>query len=135
MIVTTAQLFKVAYGKFAIGAYNINNAEQTMGLFKGCLASQAPFIIQISKGARKYTDKRMLEAIIRAAAEIFPEAIVFLNAVAHLAELANHHPDVDIRYTNVTVSLVTHDQGGLTPRDVSLARQIEGIRKQAAPTG
>jgi fructose-bisphosphate aldolase class II len=75
MIVTTAQLFKVAYGKFAIGAYNINNAEQTMGLFKGCVASQAPFIIQISKGARKYTDKRMLEAIIRTAEGIFPEAI------------------------------------------------------------
>src|SRR5512139_3228097 len=75
MIVTTAQLFKVAYGKFAIGAYNINNAEQAMGLFKGCLASQAPFIIQISKGARSYTDKRMLEAIIRAAEQVFPEAI------------------------------------------------------------
>src|SRR5512143_1861625 len=75
MIVTTAQLFRVAYGKYAIGAYNINNAEQAMGLFKGCLASQAPFIIQISKGARKYTDKRMLEAIIRAAEQIFPEAI------------------------------------------------------------
>ena len=75
MIVTTDQLFKVAYGKYAIGAYNINNAEQTMGLFKGCLTSQAPFIIQISKGARKYTDKRMLEAIIRSADEIFPEAI------------------------------------------------------------
>ena len=75
MIVTTAQLFKIAYGKFAIGAYNINNAEQTMGLFKGCLASQAPFIIQISKGARKYTEKRMLEAIIRSAEQIFPDAI------------------------------------------------------------
>jgi fructose-bisphosphate aldolase class II len=75
MIVTTAQLFKHAYGKYAVGAYNINNAEQAMGLFKGCIQSQAPFIIQISKGARKYTDKRMLEAIIRAAEEIFPEAI------------------------------------------------------------
>ncbi len=75
MIVTTAQLFKHAYGKYAVGAYNINNAEQAMGLFKGCIQSQAPFIIQISKGARKYTDKRMLEAIIRSAAEIFPESI------------------------------------------------------------
>src|SRR6202012_4164408 len=75
MIVTTAQLYRVAYGKFAIGAYNINNAEQTMGLFKGCIASKAPFIIQISKGARSYTDKKMLEAIIRSASEIFPEAI------------------------------------------------------------
>ena len=75
MIVTTAQLFKHAYGKYAVGAYNINNAEQAMGLFKGAIQSQAPFIIQISKGARKYTDKRMLEAIIRSASEIFPEAI------------------------------------------------------------
>lgn len=75
MIVTTAELYKVAYGKFAIGAYNINNAEQTMGLFRGCIDSQAPFIIQISKGARKYTDKRMLEAIIRSASEIFPDAV------------------------------------------------------------
>ncbi len=75
MIVTTAQLYKVAYGKFAVGAYNINNAEQTMGLFRGCIESQAPFIIQISKGARKYTEKRMLEAIIRSAEEIFPDAV------------------------------------------------------------
>src|SRR5512146_3554156 len=75
MIVTTSQLFRVAYGKYAVGAYNINNAEQAMGLFRGCIQSQAPFIIQISKGARKYTDKRMLEAIIRAADQIFPEAI------------------------------------------------------------
>ena len=75
MIVSTAQLYKVAYGKFAVGAYNINNAEQTMGLFRGCIESKAPFIIQISKGARKYTEKRMLEAIIRSAEEIFPDAI------------------------------------------------------------
>src|SRR5690349_22696357 len=75
MIVTTAQLFKHAYGKYAVGAYNINNAEQAMGLFRGCIDSKAPFIIQISKGARNYTDKRMLEAMIRSAAEIFPEAI------------------------------------------------------------
>jgi len=75
MIVTTAQLFKHAYGKYAIGAYNINNAEQAMGLFKGAIQSKAPFIIQISKGARKYTDKKMLEGIIRSADEIFPDAI------------------------------------------------------------
>src|SRR5882762_2849754 len=75
MIVTTAQLYKVAYGKFAVGAYNINNMEQCLGLFRGNGQSKAPFIIQLSKGARSYADKRMLEAIIRAAEEIFPEAI------------------------------------------------------------
>jgi fructose-bisphosphate aldolase, class II len=75
MIVTTKKLFEHAYGKYAIGAYNINNLEQTMGLFQGCIDSQAPFIIQISKGARTYTEKRMLEAIIRTADEVFPDAI------------------------------------------------------------
>src|SRR5258708_13366989 len=75
MIVTTAQLFKLAYGNYAVGAYNINNAEQAMGLFRGCIDSKAPFIIQISKGARKYTDKKMLEAIIRSASDIFPDAV------------------------------------------------------------
>ena len=75
MIVTTNDLYKVAYKKFAVGAYNINNLEQTMGLFRGNIQSKAPFIIQLSKGARNYTDKRMLEAIIRTAEQIFPEAI------------------------------------------------------------
>jgi len=75
MIVTTKELFKHAYGKYAIGAYNINNLEQTMGLFQGCLDSKAPFIIQLSKGARSYTHKNMLEALIRAADGIFPVAV------------------------------------------------------------
>ncbi|MDZ4197898.1 MAG: ketose-bisphosphate aldolase [Kiritimatiellia bacterium] len=75
MIVTTKQLFAHAYGKYAVGAYNINNLEQTMGLFQGNMSSKAPFIIQLSKGARSYTHKKMLEAMILAANEIFPDAI------------------------------------------------------------
>jgi len=75
MMISTKLLFEHAYGKYAIGAYNINNLEQTIGLFRGNLMSRAPFILQISKGARSYTDKRFLEAIIRTADEIWPEAI------------------------------------------------------------
>ncbi|MBP5509747.1 MAG: ketose-bisphosphate aldolase [Kiritimatiellae bacterium] len=75
MIVTTKELFKHAYGKYAIGAYNINNLEQTMGLFEGNVRSKAPFIVQLSKGARKYTHKLMLEAMMKTASEIFPDAI------------------------------------------------------------
>jgi fructose-bisphosphate aldolase, class II len=75
MIVTTKKLFEAAYGKYAIGAYNINNLEQTVGLFRGNLQSQAPFILQISRGARAYTDKLLLEGLIRSANEVFPEAI------------------------------------------------------------
>jgi len=84
MIVTTKQLFAHAYGRYAVGAYNINNLEQTVGLFRGNLgksksndepsnaAVSAPFILQISRGARDYSDKRLLEAMIRTADEIFP---------------------------------------------------------------
>jgi fructose-bisphosphate aldolase class II len=75
MIVPTSSLYKLAYSNYAVGAYNINNLEQILGLFKGCIDSEAPFIIQISKGARKYADKRMLEAMIRTAGQIYPEAV------------------------------------------------------------
>jgi len=61
MIVTTQELFKLAYGHFAVGAYNINNMEQTLGLFQGSISSQAPFVIQISKGARDYAKVKLLE--------------------------------------------------------------------------
>jgi fructose-bisphosphate aldolase, class II len=75
MIVTTAELYRVAYGRFAIGAYNINNMEQTLGLFRGHQQAQAPFIIQLSRGARKYAGVPMLEAMIRACDTMFPDAI------------------------------------------------------------
>ena len=75
MFVTTKKLFEHAYGKYAIGAYNVNNAEQIVGLFRGNLDSKAPFIVQISKGARSYTSTIMLEGLIRAADAMFPEAI------------------------------------------------------------
>ncbi len=75
MLVTTDDLFRIAYGKFAIGAYNINNMEQALGLFEGARKAQAPLIIQLSRGARRYAGTRMLEAIIRAAAEMHPEVV------------------------------------------------------------
>jgi fructose-bisphosphate aldolase class II len=49
MIVATKQLFAHAYGKYALGAYNINNLEQIMGLFRGCIDSRAPFIIRSAR--------------------------------------------------------------------------------------
>jgi len=75
MIISTRKMFEHAYGKYAVGGYNINNAEQLMGLFKGCMDGKAPFIIQISKGARSYTDKRILEAMIRAADQMWPDSL------------------------------------------------------------
>ena len=79
MIVSTSTLFKQAYGKYAVGAYNINNLEQCMGLFKGCMDSQAPFIVQLSKGARSYTHKKLLEGMLKTADEIFPDAVFAIH--------------------------------------------------------
>jgi len=55
----------------------------------------------------------------------FMAAIGFVNRVAELAEAADHHPDLDIRYRNVRLALSTHDEGGLTERDFKLAGQID----------
>src|SRR3990172_5927706 len=77
MIVTTKQLFRHAYGRYAVGAYNINNLEQTVGLFRGNLGNSKSNDdpVNPARGARSYTDKRFLEAMIRTADEVFPDVI------------------------------------------------------------
>ena len=55
----------------------------------------------------------------------FPAAITFVTRVADVAESMDHHPDIDIRHTRLTFTLSTHDAGGITTNDLSLAREIE----------
>jgi len=57
----------------------------------------------------------------------FMPAMGFVNQVAEAAEAAQHHPDITINYSIVTISLSTHSEGGVTERDFDLARQIDGI--------
>ena len=57
----------------------------------------------------------------------FPDAITFVGRVAELAEAADHHPDIDIRYRKVRIALSTHDAGGITQKDFDLAGDIEAI--------
>ena len=57
----------------------------------------------------------------------FAAAMVFVNQVAEKAEAAGHHPDIDIRYNKVRLALVSHDKGGLTKRDMSMAGAIDSI--------
>lgn len=54
----------------------------------------------------------------------FMDGIRFIGRVAEMAEAADHHPDIDIRYRNVRFALSTHDEGGLTEKDLQLAKQI-----------
>lgn len=57
----------------------------------------------------------------------FAEAMTFVNKVAEAAEAANHHPDITINYNKVTMSLTSHDSGGVTKRDLRMARTINTI--------
>jgi 4a-hydroxytetrahydrobiopterin dehydratase len=57
----------------------------------------------------------------------FMDAIDFVNLVAEIAEEAQHHPDLDIRYNRVNVSLTTHDAGGLTDADIEVAQRIDNL--------
>jgi 4a-hydroxytetrahydrobiopterin dehydratase len=60
----------------------------------------------------------------------FPAAIAFVNKVAEEAEKANHHPDIDIRWRTVTLTLSTHSEGGLTSADFMLARKSDHVFAQ-----
>jgi 4a-hydroxytetrahydrobiopterin dehydratase len=57
----------------------------------------------------------------------FQEAFAFMTRVAYLAEAANHHPDWSNSYNTVTVALTTHNAGGLTERDIDLAKKIDAV--------
>src|SRR4051794_781997 len=57
----------------------------------------------------------------------FAKAMEFVNKVAEKAEQADHHPDMDIRYNKVLLALMSHDSGGVTSRDVKMAKRINEI--------
>jgi fructose-bisphosphate aldolase class II len=131
MIITTKQLFAHAYGRYAVGAYNINNLEQCVGLFRGNLgksesnddpvnpATSAPFIIQISRGARSYTDKRFLEAMIRTADQVFPEAI-FAVHLDHGTEDACYDCIASGFYSSVMID-ASHEEFA---KNVAITRRV-----------
>lgn len=57
----------------------------------------------------------------------FAQALAFVNEVGASAEEAGHHPDIDIRWNKVTLTLSTHSEGGLTEKDLMLAEEIDGL--------
>lgn len=59
--------------------------------------------------------------------EEFSDAIDFVNDLAEIAEKAEHHPDILIRHTKVTLTLTTHDAGGLTDIDIEVAQRIDNL--------
>ena len=59
--------------------------------------------------------------------EGFSESIDFVNRISRKAQKSNHHPDIDIRFNKVTLKLTTHDVGGITEKDFSLAQQCDEV--------
>lgn len=57
----------------------------------------------------------------------FADAVAYVNQLVDLADQANHHPDIDIRYRNVILFLTTHEVGGITALDLDLARRINEL--------
>jgi 4a-hydroxytetrahydrobiopterin dehydratase len=70
-------------------------------------------------------DTGQIERSVEAAS--FLDGIRLVDAVAEVAERADHHPDIDIRWRTVTFRLSTHSEGGVTDQDITLARQINGL--------
>lgn len=60
----------------------------------------------------------------------FARGVEFIDAIRVLADSANHHPDIDLRYSSVTVRLTTHEIQGLSKRDASLARKISATARE-----
>jgi fructose-bisphosphate aldolase class II len=87
-LVTTTELFQKALaGKYAIGAFNVNNMEITQAIVNGASKAKAPLILQLSKGARDYADTRYLMKIIEAAMEVHPEVPIAIHQ--------DHGPDFE----------------------------------------
>jgi 4a-hydroxytetrahydrobiopterin dehydratase len=57
----------------------------------------------------------------------FLKSIDFVNRIAKRAQKLDHHPDIDIRFDQVTLTLTTHDEGGITGKDFTLARQCDEV--------
>lgn len=84
---------------------------------------------EINKNLKEFKDWRLLDNKIQKVFEFkdFKEAMEFVNKIAVEAEKANHHPDIIISYNKVTLVLSSHDVGGLTLKDFTLAQEIERI--------
>jgi 4a-hydroxytetrahydrobiopterin dehydratase len=61
----------------------------------------------------------------------FKQAMAFVNRVADAAESMDHHPDIEIKYNKVEMSLSTHSEGGVTEKDFALAQQIDAAAQSA----
>ena len=91
--------------------------------------------IAVEEGLRRLPgwERRGNEIVKTFTRQDFAQAMVLVNEVAAAAEVAGHHPDIDIRWNKVTLALSSHDEGGLTDRDFQLAARIQELDQPTQP--
>ena len=101
-LVTTTEMFKKAYeGKYAIGAFNINNMEIIQGIVNACKVKNSAVILQVSKGAMKYAGPRYLKAMVDAAVE--ETGIDIALHLDHGPDLATVKEAIEAGFTSVMI--------------------------------
>jgi len=109
-IISTKEMFQSCYGKYAVAAYNVNNLELAKAVAEACQESKAPFVFQISRGARKYANPILLKSIINGIGEAYPE-LVFAIHLDHgtlevCEEVLNENP---LFFTSVMID-ASHEE-------------------------
>lgn len=108
MLVTTKEIFKKAYdGRYAIGAFNVNNMELMQGIVEAAQEERSPLILQISKGARQYADPRFLKKLIEAAIEKYPNLPIVMH-LDHGEDFEICKSCVDEGYSSVMIDGSSH---------------------------
>jgi 4a-hydroxytetrahydrobiopterin dehydratase len=86
-------------------------------------AAQIEIVLQANPGW-KLQDGKLIRTLTF---PDFPEAIAFVNRLAPIAEAAQHHPDIDIRYNKVQLAIISHDAGGITDRDADMVHRLSSL--------
>lgn len=108
-LVTTTEMFKKAYeGKYAIGAFNVNNMEIVQGITEAAAALHSPLILQASAGARKYAKPEYLKHLVEAAVELYPEIPIALH-LDHGPDFETCKSCIDGGFTSVMIDGSKYD--------------------------
>src|SRR5688572_21394407 len=141
MRLATIDLLKAAYGRYALGAFNVCNLEQIHGLFRGAARAKAPIIVQFTRVIRNYAHPQMLEAMLQAAEAVYPGTVLSCHhdhgdeasceeaiASGHYNSVmidASHHPfEENVAITRRVVEKA-HDRGIAVEAELGLLQGIE----------
>ena len=119
MLVTTKEMFKKAYdGKYAIGAFNVNNMEIIQGITEAASELKSPVILQVSKGAREYANHTYLVKLVEAAVNLYPDMPIALH-LDHGDSFELCKSCIDGGFTSVMIDLSSK----------SFEENVEGTKK------